>query len=69
MIILTQEALSLRKVKEMMKNNAGTVYLVSVSGAKQYDQDAERWWDIGMTDTQFFQIVKVEGNELKILCV
>ncbi len=48
------------------KNNrkAGTVYVVSVSGAKQYQQDATQWWDVGLTYTQTWQLISVDGNEL-----
>jgi 3',5'-cyclic AMP phosphodiesterase CpdA len=43
---------------------AGTVYVVSVSGAKQYQQDATQWWDVGLTYTQTWQVITVDGNEL-----
>ncbi len=43
---------------------AGTVYLVSVSGSKQYRQDAEPWWETGYTNTQFWQKITVDGNRL-----
>ncbi len=43
----------------------GTVYVVSVSGAKQYRQDAQKWWDVGLTNTQTWQSVRVNGNELE----
>ncbi|MBE0679897.1 MAG: metallophosphoesterase family protein [Bacteroidales bacterium] len=44
---------------------AGTVYVVSVSGSKQYQQDAEPWWDIGLINTQMWQAITVDGNELE----
>jgi len=43
---------------------AGTVYVVSVSGVKQYRQDAVRWWDVGMTGTQTWQAITVDENKL-----
>ncbi|MRR22150.1 metallophosphoesterase family protein, partial [bacterium] len=43
---------------------AGTVYVVSVSGSKQYQQDAQQWWDVGLTYTQVWQVISVNGNEL-----
>lgn len=43
---------------------AGTVYVVSVSGPKQYRQDAKPWWDIGYTNTQLWQAITVTGNRL-----
>jgi len=49
---------------EKKGRRAGTVYVVSVSGVKQYLQDAEKWWDIGITNTQTWQTISVEGNEL-----
>ncbi len=49
---------------EKKGRRAGTVYVVSVSGAKQYQQDATQWWDRGMTFTQTWQEITVDGNEL-----
>ncbi len=50
--------------EEKKYRNAGAVYVVSVSGAKQYKQDAEPWWEVGMTNTQTWQVISVIGNEL-----
>ncbi|MFZ2287234.1 MAG: metallophosphoesterase family protein [Bacteroidales bacterium] len=44
---------------------AGTVYVVSVSGSKQYQQDAVKWWETGLTYTQVWQAVTIDGNELE----
>jgi hypothetical protein len=49
---------------EKKGRRAGTVYVVSVSGAKQYQQDAAPWWDRGMAFTQTWQEVTVNGNIL-----
>jgi len=46
---------------------AGTVYVVSVSGSKQYQQDAVKWWETGLTYTQVWQTVKIDGNELEFM--
>lgn len=43
---------------------AGTVYVVSVSGPKQYQQDAKPWWDLGYTNTQLWQAISIDGNTL-----
>lgn len=50
--------------EEMKSGRAGTVYVVSVSGTKQYKQDATRWWDVGLTNTQTWQVINVDGKEL-----
>lgn len=46
------------------KGQAGTVYVVSVSGSKQYRQDADQWWQAGLTNTQLWQEISVDGNRL-----
>jgi len=43
---------------------AGTAYVVSVSGAKQYRQDAEPWWIVGFSNRQFWQAITVDGKRL-----
>lgn len=43
---------------------AGTAYVVSVSGSKQYQQDAKQWWQTGMTNTQLWQAVTVDESRL-----
>jgi 3',5'-cyclic AMP phosphodiesterase CpdA len=50
--------------EETNGKRAGTIYVVSVSGSKQYQQDAEPWWDLGLTYTQTWQAISVDGNEL-----
>jgi 3',5'-cyclic AMP phosphodiesterase CpdA len=49
---------------DMKGDRAGTVYIVSVSGSKQYQQDAKQWWQVGMTNTQTWQAVTVDGDRL-----
>jgi 3',5'-cyclic AMP phosphodiesterase CpdA len=43
----------------------GPVYVISVSGSKQYRQDAERWWQVGLTNTQLWQSVSIDENILE----
>lgn len=43
---------------------SGTVYVVSVSGSKQYRQDAEPWWEVGYTKKQLWQAITVDGDRL-----
>jgi 3',5'-cyclic AMP phosphodiesterase CpdA len=45
-------------------NQAGTVYVVSVSGSKMYQQDADQWWESGLINTQLWQTISVDGNRL-----
>lgn len=49
---------------DMKGDRAGTVYIVSVSGSKQYQQDARQWWQAGFTNTQMWQAVTVDGDRL-----
>ncbi|MDG1891111.1 MAG: metallophosphoesterase family protein, partial [Verrucomicrobiota bacterium] len=44
----------------------GTVYIVSVSGTKMYDQDPRDYTEFGMTNTSTFQVldVHISGNRL-----
>ncbi len=50
--------------QEKGEKSVGTIYVVSVSGPKQYAQDAEKWWDVGLTNTQLWQTVSINGSEL-----
>ena len=45
------------------KNN-GTVYVVSVSGPKQYKLRDDRWMVRGAENTQLYQVISVNGNKL-----
>lgn len=40
------------------------VYVVSVSGPKMYDLEASEWMERKAKDTQLFQLISVNGNEL-----
>jgi hypothetical protein len=44
--------------------NAGTVYVVSVSGPKMYNLDREPWMARAAEDTQLFQIIRIDGDRL-----
>jgi hypothetical protein len=46
------------------RSKAKPVYVVSVSSSKQYKQDAEKWWDVGLTNVQLWQRVTIDGNRL-----
>lgn len=47
------------------KGKAKPVYVVSVSSSKQYKQDAEKWWDVGLTNVQLWQKIIIGGNLLE----
>lgn len=51
--------------RDMKGKPAGPVYVVSVSGSKQYQQDAKQWWQVGLTNTQLWQTVSTDGNRLE----
>lgn len=42
----------------------GTVYVVSVSGPKQYKLRKDRWMTRGAENTQLYQVISVSGNTL-----
>ena len=44
----------------------GTVYIVSVSGTKYYEQDPREYTEFGMTNTSTFQVldIQISGNRL-----
>lgn len=43
----------------------GTVYVVSVSGPKMYDLNSDEWAVRTAEDTQLFQIITIDGDELR----
>lgn len=45
--------------------NEGTVYVVSVSGPKMYEQSSEPWWKVGTTKTQLYQLLDVENDRIR----
>lgn len=44
----------------------GTIYIVSVSGTKHYDQDARDYTEFGMTNVSTYQVldVRIDGNQM-----
>lgn len=46
------------------RSQAGTVYVVSVSGPKMYGLTDERWMDRGAENTQLYQVITVAGERL-----
>lgn len=41
-----------------------TMYVVSVSGPKMYEQSSEPWWDIGTENTQLYQLITVKPDQI-----
>jgi hypothetical protein len=46
------------------KKSSQTVYVVSVSGPKMYDVSDDPWMDRRAQNTQLFQLITLEGNQL-----
>ncbi len=47
-----------------LKDNGGTMYVVSVSGPKMYKLTDDRWMDRAGQNTQLFQIISIDGDKL-----
>ena len=43
----------------------GTVYVVSVSGPKMYNLERSPWMQRAAEDTQLFQIIRIDGDQLR----
>ncbi len=43
---------------------SGTMYVVSVSGPKMYEVSDDPWMDRKAANTQLFQVITIEGNDL-----
>lgn len=43
----------------------GPIYVVSVSGPKMYDLGLDEWMQRGASNTQLYQLIHVDGNEMK----
>jgi hypothetical protein len=43
----------------------GTVYVVSVSGPKMYNLERAPWMQRAAEDTQLFQIIRIDGDQLR----
>lgn len=52
--------------KKVASPKEGTVYIVSVSGTKMYDQDPRDYTEFGMTNTATFQVldIQISGDRL-----
>jgi len=44
--------------------NSGTMYVISMSGAKMYKENQKPWMDKNGGHTQLFQLITVDGNTL-----
>lgn len=44
---------------------SGPVYLVSVAGPKMYKVDGAKWMNVSLENTQLFQVIHVDGENLK----
>ena len=55
---------NMRTGMNVRSTDAGTVYVVSVSGPKMYNLERETWMARGAEDTQLFQVIRVEGQKL-----
>jgi len=49
---------------QVKDKSSGTMYVVSVSGPKQYDISDDPWMDRRAANTQLFQIITIKGNVL-----
>ena len=43
----------------------GPIYVVSVSGPKMYDQGLEEWMQWAASNTQLYQLIKIDGDNLR----
>jgi len=50
------------------KPPSGTMYVVSVSGSKMYEENTKAWMDKNGGHTQLYQLITVEGNKLVYKC-
>jgi hypothetical protein len=52
--------------KPVASPKEGTVYIVSVSGIKMYDQDPRDYTEFGMTNTATYQVldIQISGDRL-----
>lgn len=44
---------------------SGPVYLVSVAGPKMYKVDGAKWMNVSLENTQLFQLIHIDGQDLK----
>ncbi|MFC3199632.1 metallophosphoesterase [Parapedobacter deserti] len=43
----------------------GPMYVVSVAGPKMYESDSDRWMDVALTETQFYQTIQISDRNLE----
>lgn len=55
------------KIAEASKQH-GTVYVVSVGGEKMYHLSDQEWMHRKAENTQFYQVIKLDGNKLTYTC-
>lgn len=48
-----------------LRNESGTVYVVSVSGAKMYTLGEQEWMQSSAENTQLYQLIRIDGDVLK----
>ncbi|MEZ5396365.1 MAG: metallophosphoesterase family protein [Bryobacterales bacterium] len=49
----------------VQSGDAGTVYVVSVSGPKMYELERKDWMQRAAEDTQLFQKIRIDGDRLR----
>ena len=56
----------IKEQKKVASTVEGTVYIVSVSGTKFYEQDPREYIEFGMTNVSTFQVldIQISGNRL-----
>lgn len=52
---------------EVAEDGEGTVYVISNSGSKHYEQDDHPYTAVGMTDTQFYQTLDVQLEDDRLV--
>lgn len=50
--------------RQVLSEESGTMYVVSVSGPKMYDLSDDTWMKRSASNTQLFQLISIEGDEL-----
>jgi len=61
-------ARGMKKIKSGGIGFSGTMYVVSVSGAKMYEESKKPWMDKLGGHTQLYQLITVDGNQLLYKC-
>jgi hypothetical protein len=61
-------ARGMKKIKTSGIEFSGTMYVVSVSGAKMYQENQKPWMDKLGGHTQLYQLITVDGKQLSYKC-